>query len=118
MTIHRFIKSFVSLAAAYSVVCTLFLGSIAAGRAAATPAPICSASKTAADRDSAPAPFSRDLACLVSGCCCAPAGFAPVAFTPLPLRVPSRIAWQDSFLAQSAPEFSSAAAARAPPALA
>jgi hypothetical protein len=117
MTIHRFIKSFVSLAAAYSVVCTLFLGSIAASRAAALPAPLCNASKIA-DRENAPAPFSRDLACLVSGCCCAPSGFAPVVFTPLPLRALSRIAWQDSFLAQSAPEFSSAAAARAPPAFA
>ena len=117
MTIHRFLKSLVSLAAAYGLVCTLFLGSIAAGRAAASPAPLCSASKIA-DRDGSPAPLSRDLACLVSGCCCAPSGFAPIAFTPLPLRMPSRIAWQDSFRAQSAPEFSSAAAARAPPVLA
>lgn len=118
MTIHRCIKSFVSLAAAYSVVCTLFIGSIAAGRAAAAaPAPLCSAAKIA-DRENAPAPFSRDLACLVSGCCCAPSGFAPVVSTPLQLRALSRIAWQDSFLAQSAPEFSSAAAARAPPAFA
>jgi hypothetical protein len=117
MTIHRFIKSLVSLAAAYSVVCSLFLGSIAAGRAAALPAPLCSASKIT-DRENVPAPFSRDLACLVSGCCCAPSSFAPVASTPLPLRAPSRIAWQNSFRAQSAPEFSSAAAARAPPALA
>lgn len=115
MTIHRFIRSLVSLAAAYGLVCTLFLGSIAAGRAAALPAPVCNASKTS-DRDSAPAPLSRDLACLVAGCCgCAAPGFAPVTVANVLQPAPLTAAWQDYFEEQTNLVRLDIAEARAPP---
>lgn len=114
---HRFVRSFVAMAAAYGVLGALFVGSIAAGRAAASPAPLCSTLKTAGDRDSAPLPVSRDLSCLVSGCCgCTPSGFTPVTAGSAPLRAKYQIAWRnflgDSFLAEIESVFSP----RAPPA--
>jgi len=114
----RFARSLVSLAVAYGVVCALFLGSIAAGRAASLPAPLCSAAN-AGDRDSAPLPVSRDLACLVSGCCgCMAPGFAPVISASLPARAPSPVVWPESFQAFSLAAFPAFAPARAPPAAA
>jgi hypothetical protein len=116
MTIHRAIRSLISLAAAQAIVCSLFLGSIAAGRAAASPALICGASKTS-DRGDAPQPLSRDLACLVSGCCgCTAPGFAPPAVANIAPPSAFAPAWQDFAEVQFAPGFSGVAEARAPPA--
>lgn len=117
MTMPRFARSLVAMAAAYGVLGALFVGSIAAGRAAASPAPLCSALKTAGDRDSAPLPVSRDLSCLVSGCCgCTPPGFAPVTAISAPLRANYRIAWQNFHGDRFNAENESAFSARAPPA--
>jgi hypothetical protein len=117
MTIHRAIRSLISLAAAYGIVCALVLGSIAAGRVAALPAPICNASKTS-DPGSTTAPLSRDLACLVAGCCgCAAPGFAPPAVANIALPSIFTAAWQGFAKAQSAPDYFGFAEARAPPAL-
>ncbi|GEM_PF-1937780 len=116
MTIHHAIRSLISLAAAYGIVCALVLGSVAAGRAAALPAPICNASKTG-DPGSTPAPLSRDLACLVAGCCgCAAPGFAPPAVANIALPSIFTAAWPDFAKTQSAPDCSGFAEARAPPA--
>lgn len=118
MTMPRFARSFVALAAAYGVLGALFVGSIAAGRAAASPAPLCSTLKTAGDRDSAPLPVSRDLSCLVSGCCgCTPPGFAPVTASSAPLRTKYQIAWRNFPGDRFKAEIESAFSARAPPAL-
>jgi hypothetical protein len=114
MTIHRIFRALVSLAAGQAIVVALFLGSVAAGRAAALPMPICSASK--ADGTSAPAPLSRDLACLVSGCCCAAPGFTPPVTAKLPPRAISFIIWQNAAEEQFAPAISRSHEARAPPA--
>lgn len=115
MTIHRLLRALVSLAAAQAIVAALFLGSVAAGRAAALPAPICSASKKS-ESGGSPAPLSRDLACLVSGCCCAAPGSMPPAAAKIPPRAISFVAWQDSAEAQFAPAISLSHEARAPPA--
>jgi hypothetical protein len=113
----RFARSLIALAAAYGVLGALFIGSIAAGRAAASPAPLCSTLKAADDGDSAPLPVSRDLSCLMSGCCgCTPSGFAPAAAGSAPLRAKYRIAWQNFPDDRFAAEIESAFEARAPPA--
>jgi hypothetical protein len=114
MTIHRIFRALVSLAAGQAIVVALFLGSVAAGRAAALPMPICSASK--AEGTSVPAPLSRDLACLVSGCCCAAPVFAPPAAVNIPPRAISFVAWQDPVEEQFAPAIFVAHEARGPPA--
>jgi hypothetical protein len=114
MTIHRIFRALVSLAAGQAIVVALFLGSVAAGRAAALPMPICSASK--ADGTSAPAPLSRDLACLVSGCCCAAPACVPPATVKIPPRTISFVAWQDPAEEQFAPAVSLSHEARGPPA--
>jgi hypothetical protein len=114
MTIHRIFRALVSLAAGQAIVVALFLGSVAAGRAAALPMPICSASKT--EGTSVPAPLSRDLACLVSGCCCAAPAFAPPAAVKIQPRAISFVAWQDSAEEQSSPAIFVAHEARGPPA--
>jgi hypothetical protein len=113
----RFARSIVALAAAYGVLGALFVGSIAAGRAAASPAPLCSTLKAAGDRDSAPLPVSRDLSCLVSGCCgCTPSGFAPVTASSAPLRAKYQIAWQNLPRDYFNAEIENVFEARAPPA--
>jgi hypothetical protein len=114
MTIHRIFRALVSLAAGQAIVVALFLGSVAAGRAAALPMPICSASK--ADGTSAPAPLTRDLACLVSGCCCAAPACVPPATVKIPPRTISFVAWQDPAEEQFAPAVSLSHEARGPPA--
>jgi hypothetical protein len=116
MTIHRAIRSLISLAAAYGIVCALVLGSIAAGRAAALPAPICNASKTG-DSGGTPAPLSRDLACLVAGCCgCAAPGFAPPVVANVLPPAPQPAVWQGRFEEQTSLARLDVAEARAPPA--
>jgi hypothetical protein len=113
----RFARSFVALAAAYGVLGALFIGSISAGRAAASPAPLCSALKTAGDGDSAPLPVSRDLSCLVSGCCgCTPPDFAPVTANSAPPRAKYQIVWWNFPGDRFKAEIENAFSARAPPA--
>ena len=112
MTIHRIFRALVSLAAGQAIVVALFLGSVAAGRAAALPMPICSASKA----DGAPAPLSRDLACLVSGCCCAAPAFVPPVTVKISPRAISFVAWQAPVEKQLAPAIFVAHEARGPPA--
>jgi hypothetical protein len=115
MVIHRLLRALVSLAAAQVIVAALFLGSVAAGRAAALPAPVCSALR-ASDNGGSSAPLSRDLACLVSGCCCAAPGFTPPVTAKLPPRAISFIIWQNAAEEQFAPAISRSHEARAPPA--
>jgi hypothetical protein len=112
----RFAKSFVAIAAAHSLVCALFLGSIASGRAAQDAAPLCMAAHVSGSDDSAPAPFSRDLSCLVSGCCgCAtPAPASPISFTAIE-RAPVRIFWRAAFDRWLLAAQSGVPSARAPP---
>jgi hypothetical protein len=116
MTVRRAIRPLISLAAAYGLVCALFVGSIAAGHAAAFSAPICTASK-AAGGDPSPAPLSRDLACLVSGCCgCATPGFVPAAAVHAATAVSFHLTWRGFIVTEPAPVPCGIAGARAPPA--
>jgi hypothetical protein len=115
MMIHRILRALVSLAAGQAIVVALFLGSVAAGRAAALPAPICSALR-ASDNGGSSAPLSRDLACVGSGCCCAAPACVPPATVKIPPRTISFVAWQDPAEEQFAPAVSLSHEARGPPA--
>jgi hypothetical protein len=113
--LNRHIRAFVSFALAYGLVGALFLGSIASGRAAALPAPICSASN-ASGNDTAPLPASRDLTCLVAGCCgVATSDLAPAAPVAVSSRVVMPVVWQTRLLPQRIAFAYTAAEARAPP---
>lgn len=113
--LNRHTRVFLSLAAAYGLVGALFLGSVASGRAAALPAPICNASN-ADGSDTAPRPTPRDLTCLVAGCCgVATSGLAPAVPVAVSQRVAMPVIWQMLLLPQSIAFEHNAAEARAPP---
>lgn len=115
MKLNRHIRAFLSLVLAYGLVGALFLGSIASGRAAALPAPVCSASN-ANGNDTAPLPAPRDLACLVAGCCGGTAsGLAPAAPSVVSQSVAMPVVWQAFLPPQRAAFHHAAAEARAPP---
>jgi hypothetical protein len=112
----RFAKSLVAIAAAHSLVGALFLGSIASGRAAPAAAPLCMAAHISGGGDSAPVPISRDLSCLVSGCCaCAASAPASTVSVVVLERVPVRISWQAAFNRWLLAAQSGIPSARAPP---
>lgn len=113
--LNRYIRTFLSLALAYGLVGALFLGSIAAGRAAALPAPICSTSNVSGG-DTLPLSAPRDLTCLVAGCCGgAASGLAPVVPSVLPASVTSLAIWHLPLLLQHPVRGQTSAEARAPP---
>lgn len=113
-----FAKRLVALAAAYGLVAAVFLGSVAVGQSAASLTPICHPLSASGDRGSAPiAPKSRDLACLVSGCCgCAAPGFAPALAAVIARVADTRLAWRDPVVERFQPSFFLSPSARAPPA--
>lgn len=114
MKLNRYIRAILSLALAYGLVGALFLGSIAAGRAAMLPAPICSASN---GNGGDTAPFApRDLTCLVAGCCGATAsGLAPIAPLASSPSVAGLVIWHLPLLLQHTVSGQTSAEARAPP---
>jgi hypothetical protein len=113
--LNRHIRAFLSLALAYGLVGALFLGSIASGRAAALPAPVCSASNVSSG-DTAPLPVPRDLTCLVAGCCgIATSGLAPAAPSAGWQSVAIPVVWRMLLLPQHVAFEYTAAEARAPP---
>ncbi len=115
MKLNRHIRAFLSLALAYGLVGALFLGSIASGRAAALPSPICSASNVNGS-DTAPLPATRDLTCLVAGCCgVATSGLAPAPPSAVSQSVAMPVVWQMFLLPQHCAFGYTAAEARAPP---
>jgi hypothetical protein len=108
-------RAFLSLALAYGLVGALFLGSIAAGRAAVLPAPICSASNVDGS-NTAPLPAPRDLTCLVAGCCGGTvSGLAPVVLSASLASVAALVIWHLPLLLQHTARGQSSAEARAPP---
>ncbi|HWK86767.1 MAG TPA: hypothetical protein VNQ34_04600 [Xanthobacteraceae bacterium] len=115
MKLNHHIRAFLSLVLAYGLVGALFLGSIASGRAAALPSPICSASNVNGS-NTAPLSAPRDLTCLVAGCCgIAASGLAPSAPSAVSQPVAIPVIWRMLLLPQRAAFEYAAAEARAPP---
>jgi hypothetical protein len=113
--LNRHIRAFLSLALAYGLVGALFLGSIASGRTAALPAPVCSAASVNGS-DRAPLPAPRDLTCLVAGCCgIATSGLAPAAPSVVSQSAAMLVVWRLPLLPQQIARHQAAAEARAPP---
>jgi hypothetical protein len=110
-------KRLVALAAAYGLVAAVFLGSIAAGQGAASAAPVCRSLVSGTQNPAPGAPKSRDLACLVSGCCgCAFPDFAPAPAAVVARAAVTFISWRNPVAGQFRPGFFSSPSARAPPA--